>query len=90
MKKGSDLPTCKEKDLVMEQFVELWHKGCGCLLVVDEKNHLLGTFMDGKLRRALKNYGEAIFKMTVGELCNKYATTHKCLAGLNFHDGSLE
>lgn len=74
MKKGAELPTCKEKDLVMEQLVELSHKGCGCLLVVDERKRLIGTFTDGDLRRALNDYGEGIFKMSVGELCNRYAT----------------
>ncbi|CAM6092668.1 unnamed protein product [Calypogeia fissa] len=75
MKKGAEIPTCKEKDLVMEQLVELSHKGCGCLLVVDNKKRLLGTFTDGDLRRSLNEYGEGIFKMTVGELCNRSPRT---------------
>lgn len=75
MKKGAELPTCKEKDLVMEQLVELSHKGCGCLLVVDERKRLIGTFTDGDLRRSLNEYGEGIFKMTVGELCNRTPRT---------------
>lgn len=71
MKKGNELPVCKEIDKVMEQLVELSAKGCGCLLLVDGRKRLLGTFTDGDLRRSLNQYGESIFKMTVGELCNR-------------------
>lgn len=71
MKKGSELPVCKESDLVMEQLVELSAKGCGCLLVADAQKRLIGTFTDGDLRRSLNRYGESLFRMTVGELCNR-------------------
>lgn len=72
MKKNDAIPICKEGDLIMDQLTELTSKGCGCLLVVDEKHHLIGTFTDGDLRRTLKNSGEGIFKLTVGEMCNRY------------------
>lgn len=75
MKKQDELPVCKEGDLIMEQLVELTRKGCGCLLVIDEEYHLLGTFTDGDLRRTLKASGEAIFKLTVGEMCNRKPRT---------------
>ncbi|XVF72015.1 hypothetical protein PTKIN_Ptkin12aG0087600 [Pterospermum kingtungense] len=55
----------------MDQLVELTSKGCGCLLIIDEEYHLLGTFTDGDLWRTLKASGEAIFKLTVGEKCNR-------------------
>lgn len=71
MKKQNELPICNEGDLIMEQLVELTSKGCGCLLVVDGGNHLTGTFTDGDLRRTLKASGEGIFKLTVGEMCNR-------------------
>lgn len=71
MKKQDELPVCKEGDLIMDQLVELTSKGCGCLLVVDEQHHLIGTFTDGDLRRTLKASGEGIFKLTVGEMCNR-------------------
>ena len=71
MKKQDELPVCKEGDFIMDQLVELTSKGCGCLLVIDEEYHLLGTFTDGDLRRTLKASGEAIFKLTVGEMCNR-------------------
>lgn len=75
MKKQNELPICKEGDLIMDQLVELTSKGCGCLLVIDEDSHLIGTFTDGDLRRTLKASGEGIFKLTVGEMCNRNPRT---------------
>ncbi|CAH8268625.1 unnamed protein product [Arabidopsis lyrata] len=75
MKKQEELPVCKEGDLIMDQLVELTSKGCGCLLVVDEHYRLIGTFTDGDLRRTLKASGEAIFKLSVGEMCNRKPRT---------------
>jgi arabinose-5-phosphate isomerase len=72
MKKQNELPLCKEGDMIMEQLTELTSKGCGCLLVVDEEHHLIGTFTDGDLRRTLKASGPAIFSLTVGEMCNRF------------------
>ncbi|KAL1313451.1 hypothetical protein HN51_040016 [Arachis hypogaea] len=71
MKKEDELPICKESDLIMDQLVELTSKGCGCLFVVDDGRHLIGTFTDGDLRRTLKASGQGIFKLTVGEMCNR-------------------
>ncbi|KAG9445681.1 hypothetical protein H6P81_011809 [Aristolochia fimbriata] len=75
MKKQEELPLCKEGDLIMDQLMELTSKGCGCLLVVDDNHCLIGTFTDGDLRRTLKASGEAIFKLTVGEMCNRNPRT---------------
>ncbi|KMZ70954.1 Arabinose 5-phosphate isomerase [Zostera marina] len=71
MKKQDELPLCKPNDLIMDQLVELTSKGCGCLLVVDDAHHLIGTFTDGDLRRTLKASREAIFRLTVGSICNR-------------------
>ncbi|BFI27604.1 arabinose-5-phosphate isomerase [Marchantia polymorpha subsp. ruderalis] len=71
MKRGEELPLCREDDLIMEQLVELSVKSCGCLIVVDDQKHLLGTFTDGDLRRSLKAHGEKIFSLTVGEMCHR-------------------
>eukprot|EP00250_Pteridium_aquilinum_P002152 c12354_g1_i1 orf=111-1163(+) len=71
MKKENEVPICKENDLIMEQLVELTSKGCGCLIVVDDVHRLLGTFTDGDLRRTLKAYGEKIFHLTIGKICNR-------------------
>ncbi|KAM3374511.1 hypothetical protein P3S68_013225 [Capsicum galapagoense] len=75
MKKKEELPICKEQDLIMDQLVELTSKGCGCLLVIDDGFHLLGTFTDGDLRRTLKSSGEGIFKLTVGDMCYRKPRT---------------
>ncbi|OVA02386.1 CBS domain [Macleaya cordata] len=75
MKKQEELPLCKEGDMIMEQLVELTSKGCGCLLVIDDEHHLIGTFTDGDLRRTLKASGEGIFRLTVGEMCNRTPRT---------------
>ncbi|KAF3519589.1 hypothetical protein DY000_02060373, partial [Brassica cretica] len=69
--KKEELQVCKEGDLIVDQLVELTSKGCGCLLVVDHDHRLMGTFTDGDLRRTLKASGEAIFKLSVGEMCNR-------------------
>ena len=71
MKKEDELPVCREQDLIMDLLVELTSKGCGCLLVINDEYHLLGTFTDGDLRRTLKASGEGIFKLTVGETCSR-------------------
>lgn len=75
MKKQDELPVCKEGDLIMDQLMELTSKGCGCLLVIDDKYRLIGTFTDGDLRRTLKASGEGIFKLTVGQMCNRNPRT---------------
>lgn len=75
MKKDEELPICRESDLIMDQLVELTSKGCGCLLVIDDNRRLIGTFTDGDLRRTLKASGEAIFKLTVGKMCNRNPRT---------------
>ncbi|KAJ4838523.1 putative arabinose 5-phosphate isomerase [Turnera subulata] len=75
MKKQDELPVCKEQDLIMDQLVELTSKGCGCLLVIDSEYRLIGTFTDGDLRRTLKASGEGIFKLTVGQMCNRKPRT---------------
>ncbi|WOL15195.1 hypothetical protein Cni_G23976 [Canna indica] len=75
MKKKAELPLCKEGDMIMDQLTELTSKACGCLLVVDDMFHLIGTFTDGDLRRTLKASGAAIFNLTVGEMCNRNPRT---------------
>lgn len=51
---GDKLPKVAPSTKVVDTLVELSGKGCGCVLIVDENNHLLGTFTDGDLRRALQ------------------------------------
>ncbi|KAJ6814400.1 putative arabinose 5-phosphate isomerase [Iris pallida] len=75
MRRDGDVPVCREGDMIMDQLTELTSKGCGCLLVVDDGNRLVGTFTDGDLRRTLKASGEGIFKLTVGNMCNRNPRT---------------
>ncbi|CAM8978178.1 unnamed protein product [Rhodiola kirilowii] len=49
MKKKEELSVCKEVDLIMDQLMVLISKGCGCLLLIDDEYHLIGTFTDGDL-----------------------------------------
>ncbi|KAJ6681188.1 hypothetical protein OIU74_019628 [Salix koriyanagi] len=63
------------QNLNLSQALTLTGCGCGCLLVVDGGSHLIGTFTDGDLRRTLKASGEGIFKLTVGEMCNRNPRT---------------
>ncbi|KAJ3695977.1 hypothetical protein LUZ60_001354 [Juncus effusus] len=74
MKKKSELPLCKESDMIMEQLAESNNKGCGCLLVIDDSNRLIGTFTDGDLRRTLVSSG-TVNNLTVGQVCNRNPRT---------------
>lgn len=57
MLRGKDIPLCHPDDKLVNTLVELSNKRCGCVMVVDKKNTLLGIFTDGDLRRALQNHG---------------------------------
>jgi arabinose-5-phosphate isomerase len=57
MLKGTALPLCGPEACLEECLVELSNKRCGCLLVVDDDQRLLGIFTDGDLRRALQTHG---------------------------------
>ena len=70
--------------MIMDQLTELTSKGCGCLLVVDDEYHLIGTFTDGDLRRTLKASGPAIFSLTVGEMCNRFVSAQSLCIALSF------
>ncbi|KAJ6399459.1 hypothetical protein OIU77_020083 [Salix suchowensis] len=49
--------------------------GKSLIFKVKDVIHLTGTFTDGDLRRTLKASGEGIFKLTVGEMCNRNPRT---------------
>ncbi len=61
-------PTCRPKDTLEGVLMEFTNKRCGCLLVVDEQERLLGIFTDGDLRRALQSRGSAVLEATIEEL----------------------
>lgn len=72
MKSWESLPLVHPDDLGLDALVHMagTSKGCGCLLVVNDKRQLLGTFADADLRRALTHGGEKVLKLRVKDLMN--------------------
>jgi arabinose-5-phosphate isomerase len=68
MLKDKDVPLCKPNDKLIDTLVELSNKKCGCVLVVDESNNLLGIFTDGDLRRSLQSRGAEALESTMKSL----------------------
>ena len=52
MLKGERIPVCGPEDRLGDILVELSNKRCGCILIVDQEDKLLGIFTDGDLRRS--------------------------------------
>ena len=50
---------------VVDCLVEMSIKGCGCVLVVDSEDRLMGTFTDGDMRRALQRWGPSMVEKEV-------------------------
>ena len=71
MVKGEELPLAEGRDKLIDSLVELSNKRAGCLLIHDGKNHLLGIFTDGDLRRALQNKGASILELPLSELMTR-------------------
>ena len=86
MLKGEGLPLCKPTDVLRDALVTLTNKRCGCLLVVDEKSHLLGIFTDGDLRRALQKDPATVLEKPMETLmtpaCTKTEKGKKALEAL--------
>lgn len=53
MRSGPHLPLVNADTLLREGLLEMSRKGLGMTAVVDERNHLMGVFTDGDLRRTL-------------------------------------
>jgi arabinose-5-phosphate isomerase len=60
MLRGDKVPVCYPDSLLKDVLIELSNKRCGCILVSDHEDILLGIFTDGDLRRALQNYGGCV------------------------------
>lgn len=75
MVKGDALPICRPEDNLVDVLVELSDKRCGCLLVVDLQNELLGIFTDGDLRRALQNKGSDVLNVQIKNIMTKNPRT---------------
>ncbi|NBO24057.1 MAG: KpsF/GutQ family sugar-phosphate isomerase [Chlamydiae bacterium] len=71
------LPICHEQDPVQDILVELSDKKCGCILVLDENQQLLGVFTDGDLRRAIKQDQDKVFINPVRKyMTEQYISIH--------------
>ncbi len=62
------VPFCRPQDRLVDVLVELSNKKCGCLIVADEKQKLLGIFTDGDLRRALQSQGASVLEKKMENL----------------------
>jgi arabinose-5-phosphate isomerase len=65
---GANLPLCLPTDLLLEALPRLSEKKCGCLLVVNLEQKLLGIFTDGDFRRTIQKSREEGLKKTLGIL----------------------
>jgi arabinose-5-phosphate isomerase len=61
MLKAEAIPLCRPEDAIVDMLVELSNKQCGCVIVADSNQKLLGIFTDGDLRRALQEKGVRAF-----------------------------
>ncbi|MCB1136053.1 MAG: KpsF/GutQ family sugar-phosphate isomerase [Chlamydiia bacterium] len=68
MHKRTHTPICRSHQRLLEVLPDLSARGCGCMLVVDDKEKLLGIFTDGDLRRGLQTRGGAIVNEPMGNL----------------------
>jgi len=75
MLKGEDIPLCGATDKLVDTLVELSNKRCGCILVVDAKQTLLGIFTDGDLRRSLRDRGKEVIELQMHHLMTRSAKT---------------
>lgn len=73
MLKENAIPLCLPESILIDTLVELSNKQCGCVLVVDQKQKLLGIFTDGDLRRALQGRGVKALESRMEELMTKTA-----------------
>ncbi len=71
MLSGEDIPLCTPQQKLVEVLVALSNKKCGCLLVVDSQNNLLGIFTDGDLRRGLQREGAKVLEEKMEDLMTR-------------------
>lgn len=66
-----DIPLARPTDLLIASLSELSDKRCGCLLIVNEAQELLGIFTDGDLRRTLEKHAGNGLSKPLGELMTR-------------------
>lgn len=62
------VPLCRPEDTLGDILVNLSNKQCGCILIVDNAQTLLGIFTDGDLRRALQKHGPQALSIAMDQL----------------------
>lgn len=67
----TQVPFCYKNQSVKEILIELTEKGCGCVLVKQDDERLMGLFTDGDLRRSLQKLGTSALECKIEELMNK-------------------
>lgn len=72
---GEAVPLCRPDQTLGDLLADLSDKRCGCLLVVDAKQQLLGIFTDGDLRRSLQQHREGVLDTPISELMTPAART---------------
>lgn len=75
MQKDENIPLCKPEDRLVDMLVELSNKRCGCLIVVNDDQELLGIFTDGDLRRSLQNQGPSALEKNMASLMTSTAVS---------------
>lgn len=68
---GDAVPACSPETPVIDALSELSNKGCGCVMIINEKKELLGIFTDGDLRRSLQKEGASILNTPLEKLMSK-------------------
>lgn len=68
---GQAVPLCHPEDRLMDVLVTLSDKRCGCILVVNGEQRLLGIFTDGDLRRSLQKFGVKALETTMEEMMTR-------------------
>ncbi|GAB4230740.1 MAG: KpsF/GutQ family sugar-phosphate isomerase [Chlamydiales bacterium] len=65
---GDNLPIAQPEQQLVDLLVELSNKQCGCLLIVNQEEKLLGIFTDGDLRRSLQKHGSTALERPIKDL----------------------
>lgn len=68
---GDNLPVVTKNQKIIDILVVLSSKRCGCVLVKDAENKLIGIFTDGDLRRSLEKEGSKALENTLENLMTK-------------------
>ena len=75
MFKAGHLPLCKPTDKLIDMLHVFSSKKCGCLVVVNDEQELLGIFTDGDLRRCIQQKGPSALDGTLESLMTRSPKT---------------